>query len=134
MAEHVIISTSGPNGDPICCLCGMAISLQTDWPQWHRADNYAPTGVVHRNCSYAIQLMREAGPDYLPGEFGSLTRVMRETPTAAFIQAFAGVAISLANQVEAQIAAEQAKKRAASDFRLKPARIIQPVVAHREGD
>lgn len=134
MAERVIISTSGPNGDPICCLCGEPISLHTDWPQWHKMDGYAPTGVVHRNCSYAIQLMREAGPDYLPGEFDKLTKVMRETPTAAFIQAFADVAINLANIVEAQIAAEQAKKRAASDFRLKTARIIQPVVAHREGD
>ena len=134
MAERVIISTSGPNGDPICCLCGAPISLKTDWPQWHRADNYAEVGVLHRNCAYAIELLREAGPDYLPGEFGSLTKVMRETPTAAFITAFADVAINLANTVEAQIAAEQAKKRAASDFRIKSARIIQPAIAHREGD
>lgn len=134
MAERVIISTSGPNGDPTCCLCRMPISLQTDWPQWHMTDNYAEVGVLHRNCSYAIQLLREAGPDYLPGEFGSLTKVMRETPTAAFIVAFADVAINLANLVEGQIAAEQAKKRAASDFRIKSARIVQSAIAHREGD
>lgn len=134
MAERVIISTSGLNGDPSCCLCGAPISLQTDWPQWHKADNYAEAGVLHRNCAYSLQLVRAAQLEYLPAEIASLGRTMEATPTVVFVAAFADVAINLANIVESQIAAEQAKKRAASDFRIKSARIIQPVVAHREGD
>ena len=85
---------------------------------------------MHRNCGYAVQLLHSGETDFLPGEFGSLAKVMRENPTAAFIADFADLAIHLSNVVEAQIAAEQTRRKAQADFRLKPARIIQPAGPH----
>ncbi len=130
MEEPVIILTKGPSDEPVCVLCGEPISLSNDWPQWHKADKFAPTGVTHRNCAYAVQLLHSGETDFLPGEFGSLSKVMRETPSTAFIAAFADLAIHLSNVVEAQIAAEQTRRKAQADFRLKPARIVQPTGPH----
>ena len=134
MDAPVIISTKGPNADPICVLCHAPICQTHDWPQWHKADKFARAGLTHRNCAYAIQLLTHGGLDFLPGEMGSLTKVMRVTTSPEFIKAFADIAISLANKVETQIAAEQTRRQTVEKYRISPTLIHRPAVSHREGD
>ena len=130
----MIISTKGPDADPVCVVCSAPICQKNDWPHWHKADKFARAGLLHRDCLYAIRIFMYGGPDFSRKEMGTLVKIMCKTNAPEFIKAFSDIAILLVDKMETQIAAEQTRRQTVEKYRISPTLIHRPAVSHREGD